>query len=305
MRSIPFHKEMLNAITSCPTRSVIVIKDPSIVNFYDALENAKILIPSLDLLNVTKEELLEYDYVIIEDAEQIVGHPLLYTILNEIQYTQCTIILSTCQIDLLDSFEKRIKSRFNNSVINLFDFYSTKSGSDLVHELLLGMNASNEILQLLTINKSKIDENWTNCQLFGILKAIADLLMLQLPIDPILPNRSDISKLSQMERHLLLVCIDQNEQHPYITAKLIFKNLKKQFQFSDLVVQQRMDHLCEMGFLVPCELNWKTTTLPRAFQPFICIASPYDKAALENYKDKLIMAPKDEELIFASIAMEE
>ena len=45
-----------------------------------------------------------------------------YTVLELIQYTKCKIIISTCKTDLLDSFEKRIKSRFNNSVVKAWKY---------------------------------------------------------------------------------------------------------------------------------------------------------------------------------------
>ena len=121
MFEIPFHREMLIKIKQCPTRSVLVLKDPSIVNFYDDLENAKIILPTLDNLQITQDDLVEFDYIVLEDAEKVINHPILYTVLDLIQYTKCKIIISTCKTDLLDSFEKRIKSRFNKrKVIQFF-----------------------------------------------------------------------------------------------------------------------------------------------------------------------------------------
>eukprot|EP00835_Amoeboradix_gromovi_P004934 NODE_421_length_8910_cov_0.283623.p4 type:complete len:300 gc:universal NODE_421_length_8910_cov_0.283623:5472-6371(+) len=287
MFAIPFHDEMLSKIKECPTRSVLVLKDPSLVSFYDDLSNCKIILPTLDNLEISEDLLKDFDYIVIEDAEEVIGHPILYTVLDQIQYTKCKIIISTCKTDILDSFEKRIKSRFNNSVINLFELYSKKTGSELVYEMLISVKSNKAVLLRLQEVSAVIDENWRMCQCYGILNPIASLIYDGLPISNLLPNRQDVEQLHDMDKDILKTCILQNRIHPYITSALIIKFLKKQYQFSVLVLQQRMDVLCELGFLLPCELNWETSMLPREYHPFQCIASIYDLECLKPKKIEL------------------
>eukprot|EP00834_Sanchytrium_tribonematis_P002744 NODE_91_length_21557_cov_0.766660.p10 type:complete len:303 gc:universal NODE_91_length_21557_cov_0.766660:1789-2697(+) len=284
MRQIPFHSELLEKIINCPTRSLIVLKDPSIVNLYNELDNSKIIRPGLDSLDVTEDEIHDFDYIVIENAEQIVNQPILYTVLDQIQYSNCKIILSTCKTDLLDLFEKRIKSRFNNCVINLFEFYMSKSGCEIVTEILKNMDADNDSLERFEENRSKINEYWETCQNIGLLFPISNAIICNDNLDPLFPNRLDILKLTDMEKNILVVCIEQNQIHPYITCELIKKYIEKKYRFSSLVLQQKMDRLCELGFIVPCELNWRAAGIPRKYQPFQCIADNYDLATLQNQK---------------------
>ena len=116
---------------------------------------------------------------------------------------------------------------------------------------------------------------------------MASLIYDDLPISDLLPDRKDIQSLHDMDRDILKVSIAQNQVHPYITSELISKHLKRQYQFSSLVIQQRIDKLCEIGLLVPCELNWDTTSIPRQYHPFQCLASAYDLEMLKNEKIQL------------------